>query len=95
LSMPVKARLVMKGIVQGVGYRWLVIRAAHNLGISGWVRNAEDGTVEVVCSARDKKHLDDFIERIRRRDELAGPQVQDVIVEPYDGPVGEGFEITR
>jgi len=93
--MPVKARLVIRGVVQGVGYRWFVMRSAHFAGVNGWVRNAPDGTVEIVCEARDQKHLDDFIERIRRRDELAGPQVQDVIVEPYDGPVGEGFEITR
>lgn len=93
--MSAKARLVVRGVVQGVGYRWLVTRAAHNLGISGWVRNAPDGTVEIVCEARDKAHLDDFIERIRRSDEVAGPAVTEVIVEPYGGPVEEGFTIAH
>ncbi len=40
-------RYVVKGRVQGVGFRYFVCRAAQNLGIRGWVRNLEDGTVEV------------------------------------------------
>ena len=40
-------RFVVRGRVQGVGFRWFVEREAHMLGISGWVRNNADGTVEV------------------------------------------------
>jgi acylphosphatase len=42
-------RFVVRGRVQGVGYRWFVEREAHILGIAGWVRNNADGSVEVLA----------------------------------------------
>jgi acylphosphatase len=42
-------RFVVRGRVQGVGFRWFVEREAHTLGIAGWVRNNVDGTVEVLA----------------------------------------------
>jgi acylphosphatase len=43
----VARRFVVRGRVQGVGFRWFVEREAHMLGVSGWVRNNSDGSVEV------------------------------------------------
>ena len=40
-------RFVVRGRVQGVGFRWFVEREAHILKIGGWVRNNPDGSVEV------------------------------------------------
>ena len=40
---------IVRGRVQGVGFRWFVEREAHILGIAGWVRNRSDGTVEVLA----------------------------------------------
>jgi len=40
-------RFIVRGRVQGVGFRWFVEREAHILGIAGWVRNNSDGSVEV------------------------------------------------
>ncbi len=42
-------RYLVRGRVQGVGFRWFVEREAHALGLSGWVRNNADGAVEVLA----------------------------------------------
>jgi acylphosphatase len=42
-------RFVVRGRVQGVGFRWFVEREAHILGVAGWVRNNHDGSVEVLA----------------------------------------------
>jgi len=42
-------RFVVRGRVQGVGFRWFVEREAHLLGIAGWVRNNHDGSVEILA----------------------------------------------
>lgn len=42
-------RYIVRGRVQGVGFRWFVEREAHILGIAGWVRNNHDGSVEVLA----------------------------------------------
>ena len=42
-------RYVVRGRVQGVGFRFFVEREAHMLGVAGWVRNNFDGTVEVLA----------------------------------------------
>ncbi|MFY9326788.1 MAG: acylphosphatase [Georgfuchsia sp.] len=43
-------RLVITGLVQGVGFRYHMVNAALRLGIAGWVRNRRDGSVEAVIS---------------------------------------------
>jgi acylphosphatase len=39
----------VRGSVQGVGFRWFVVRAATSLGLSGWTANDRDGSVRVVA----------------------------------------------
>jgi acylphosphatase len=40
---------IVKGDVQGVGFRFFLIRRAQALGLNGWVQNRDDGTVEFVA----------------------------------------------
>src|SRR5277367_4404052 len=42
-------RFIVRGRVQGVGFRWFVEREAHILGIAGWVRNNANGSVEIMA----------------------------------------------
>jgi acylphosphatase len=43
-----RLRAIVNGIVQGVGFRYFVVGAARSLALAGYVRNARDGTVEVL-----------------------------------------------
>jgi acylphosphatase len=63
-----KARIVVDGVVQGVGYRALVKQVARQLGLKGPVRNFEDTRVEIFCEGpRDK--IEEFLKRIDRKAE--------------------------
>jgi acylphosphatase len=57
--------LLVSGIVQGVGYRAFAERAARDLALTGWVRNLDDGRVEIYVEG-DAPVLDRFVERCRR-----------------------------
>ena len=46
---------IVRGRVQGVGFRWFVEHEARQLGIAGWVRNNVDGTVEVLAMGTNEQ----------------------------------------
>lgn len=58
-------KIVVSGKVQGVGYRYFTQMKAVQFGITGWVRNRQDGTVEMLTTGT-RENLDLFIEEIRR-----------------------------
>jgi acylphosphatase len=53
------------GDVQGVGFRYFVIDVARPLGVSGWVRNRSDGSVEITAEG-ERHHLEALVEAARR-----------------------------
>lgn len=66
---PIQARrYLVRGRVQGVGFRWFVEREAHILGVAGWVRNNHDGSVEVLAQGT-RDQLSGLHSRLR-----AGPR---------------------
>jgi acylphosphatase len=72
---------LVKGRVQGVGFRWFVQREAAEIGLRGWVRNTDQGDVEIVAAgeAEDLADLEYALRKGSRgsrvdavlRDELA------------------------
>jgi acylphosphatase len=63
---------VVHGDVHGVGFRYFLLREAQRLGLRGWVRNRDDGTVEFVAEGRRTE-----LDRLRRAAER-GPELAQV-----------------
>lgn len=62
--MPV-VRVEVSGAVQGVGFRWFTREAARRHSIAGWVRNREDGRVEIAASGTVES-IERFLDDVRR-----------------------------
>ncbi len=56
---------LVKGRVQGVGFRWFVHREAAALGLRGWVKNTDEGHVEIVA-AGDAEQLAELMTALRK-----------------------------
>jgi acylphosphatase len=56
---------LVKGRVQGVGFRWFVHREAAEIGLRGWVKNTDDGHVEVVA-AGDAEQIAELKEALHK-----------------------------
>lgn len=80
--------MLVRGLVQGVGFRYFVLRKAGALGLSGFVRNHYDGSVEIVAEG-EKALLEDLLSAVR-----IGPRsaaVREVAVE-WTTPTNEFHE---
>ena len=85
-----RRHVIVHGEVQGVGFRWFAKKLADSLGISGWTRNLEDGTVELEAEGIDGL-LDEFERRLRSENPSA--KVKDIATTTIDPRGGNGFEI--
>jgi len=79
--MALQARLAITGRVQGVGYRDWAITTALRLGLTGWVRNRMDGSVEALVVGEDQD-VGAMIDACRRGPAMA--RVDNVDIEPVD-----------
>ncbi len=83
-------RYLVRGRVQGVGYRYYALQQAEELRVSGFARNLPDGRVEVVGEGPDEA-LDDFEARLRQGPAFA--QVDGLEREPLDPRGDAGFHV--
>ena len=84
-------RFLVRGRVQGVGFRWFVEREAHILKIAGWVRNNPDSTVEVLAQGT-REQLAGLQSRLREGPRAA--RVDEVEVKDADPiPALTSFQI--
>jgi acylphosphatase len=84
---------LVKGRVQGVGFRWFVQREAAELGLRGWVRNTDDGYVEVLA-AGSPEQMQELVLALHRG--TRGSRVDKVEVHPLaesDGEELQSFQI--
>jgi len=75
----------VRGVVQGVGFRWWCVRRARELSIKGYAANLYDGSVEVAMEG-DRGLIEEFIKVLR-----VGPayaRVSDIKILWYDKPKG-------
>jgi acylphosphatase len=87
MSAIIAVRVTVTGRVQGVGFRYGTLQEARQRGLSGWVRNLADGSVEVVAQgpAAAVDHLVDWLAAGPRFASVTNLEV--VAVEPDDGLV--------
>jgi len=62
--MEVRAEIIVNGLVQGVGYRYFVIREAQKLGLKGFTQNLFTGEVLTVVEG-EKAIVDEMINKLR------------------------------
>ncbi len=84
---------VVRGDVQGVGFRWFVIDEARPLGLRGWVRNRADGTVELTAEG-ERPQLETLLTAARRGPRGARVTAVDVEWAEARGDLGS-FELVH
>lgn len=65
-----RVHLIVSGDVQGVGFRSWAFRQAQGLGLTGWVKNRDDGSVELVAEGLQVQ-LEELVKRCQRGPEVA------------------------
>lgn len=80
----VRVRVFAGGRVQGVAYRFFTEKQAARLGLTGWVRNLDDGRVEVLAEG-PAGPIESFLERLQQGPRLARVDSFEVRREPSTG----------
>ncbi len=86
-------RIIVRGTVQGVGFRPFVYRLAKSMGFRGWVRNTGSGSVEIVVLAEERE-VGEFIERLKREKPPIS-RISSVSYSEFDAEIPEEFEIVK
>ena len=86
------ARFLVRGRVQGVGFRWFVLSEAEGLGVGGLVRNLPDGAVEVIAEGTVQA-LEALERALRRGPRMAQVDRVEKLDIPHDVRIPNRFEI--
>jgi acylphosphatase len=72
---------LVKGRVQGVGFRWFVHQEAAEIGLRGWVRNTDQGHVEVVAAGKPEElaELKDALRKGSRGSRVDAVEEQELV----------------
>jgi len=72
---------LVKGRVQGVGFRWFVHQEAAELGLRGWVRNTDQGHVEIVAAGKPEElaELKDALRKGSRGSRVDAVEEQELV----------------
>ena len=79
----IAAKMLLHGRVQGVGCRAFVSSVARRLGITGTVRNMDDGTVEIICECENENLFDEFKSIISRGNGLVEMERIEILEKKY------------
>jgi acylphosphatase len=79
-----RLHVIIQGRVQGVGFRAFVHRKATEIGLTGWVRNRWDGSVEVIAEG-DQSKLDKLVIALKRGPASAMVSALDTEWQPATG----------
>ena len=85
-------RFLVGGRVQGVGFRWFVLREAEHLGLRGLARNLPDGAVEVIAEGTVQA-LEELERTLRRGPTMAHVDSVEKLDVPHDVRIPNRFEI--
>jgi acylphosphatase len=85
-----RVHLIVRGTVQGVGFRYTMRQTANRLGLSGWVRNHSDGSVEAEVEGTPRD-VDELLAWARQGP--PGARVDVVEVTGVPGTGSTGFEV--
>ena len=89
--MKTRVHVFISGRVQGVAYRYFARDRAIALSLTGWVRNLNDGRVEVLAEG-ETESIERFVDELRRGPRLARVDLVDVTREVPSGEYAD-FEI--
>lgn len=83
----IRRNVLISGRVQGVGFRYWTRREAERLGVSGWVRNRADGSVEAEIEG-DPAGVEAMLDALGGGPSGASVEALDVTERPVDGEPG-------